>query len=60
MMETTIFGFHTSFYIPTIQTLAFHPPHVRILGTNRCGEMRHTAFKRSELFQDALCRRYYA
>ena len=39
MMETTISDFHTSFYIPAIQKLAFHLPHVRILGTNHCGEM---------------------
>ena len=60
MMETTISDFHTSFYIPAIQKLAFHLPHVRILGTNHCGEMRHRAFKRRELFQDFLCRRDYA
>ena len=60
MTETTISGFHASFYIPAIQNLAFHLPHVRILGTNHCGEMRRTAFKRRELFQDVLCRRDYA
>ena len=32
MMETKISGFHTSFYIPAIQKLVFHLPHVRILG----------------------------
>ena len=58
-METTIYGFHTSFYIPAIQKLAFNLPHVRILGTNHCGEMRRTAFKQRELFQDLLfCRDY--
>ena len=40
--------------------MAFHLPHVRILGTNHCGELRRTAFKRRELFQDVLCRRDYA
>ena len=55
MMETTISDFHTSFYIPAIQNLAFQLPHVRILGTNHCGAMRRTAFKRRELFQDVLC-----
>ena len=59
-METTISDFHNSFYIPAIQKLAFHLPHVRILGTNQCGEMRHTAFKRRELFQDVICCRAYA
>ena len=60
MMETTISNFHTSFYIPAIQNLAFHLPHVRILGTNHCGELRHIAFKGRELFQNVLCRRDYA
>ena len=45
MMETKISGFHTSFYITAIQNLAFHLPHVHILGTNHCGEMRRIAFK---------------
>ena len=56
MMETTISDFHTRFYIPAIKKLAFHLPYVRILGTNHGGEMRRTAFKRRELFQDVLCR----
>ena len=59
MMETTIYGFCTSFYIPAIQKLAFCLSHVRILGTNHCGEMRCAAFKQHELFQDVLCRRDY-
>ena len=44
MMEITIYNFYTSF-IPAIQRLAFHLPHVRILGTNHCGAIQHTAFK---------------
>ena len=59
MMETTISDFHTSFYIPYIQKLAFHLPHVRILGKNHCGELQRTAFKRCELFQDVICCRDY-
>ena len=59
MMDTKISDFHTSFYIPAIQKLAFHLPHVRILGTNHCGEMRHTAFKQRELFKDFRCRSDY-
>ena len=59
MMEIKISDFHTSFYIPSIQNLAYHQPHVRILGTNHCGEIRRTAFKRRELFQDVLCCRDY-
>ena len=60
MMKTTISDFHTSFYISDIQKLAFRLPHVHILGTNHCGEIRRTALKRRELFQDVLCRRDYA
>ena len=59
MMETKLSDFHTSFYIPAIKTSAFHLPHVHILGTNHCGEMQRTSFKRCELFQDVLCRRGY-
>ena len=60
MTETTISDFHTSFYILAIHKLAFHLSHVRILGTNHCGELRRTAFKQRELFQDVICRRDYA
>ena len=60
MMETTIYDFHTRFYIPAIHKLAFHLPHVLILGTNHCGKLRRKAFKRRELFQDVQCRRDYA
>ena len=60
MMETTTSDFHTSSYIPYIPKLVFHPPYVRILGTNHCGEMRCIAFKQRELFQDFLCCRDYA
>ena len=59
MTETTILDFHASFYIPAIQKLAFHLPHVHIIGANHCGEMRQTAFKQRENFQDVLCRRDY-
>ena len=59
MMKTTIYDFHTSLYIPAIQKLTFHLTHVRILGTNHCGELQRTSFKRRELSQDVLCRRYY-
>ena len=40
IMETTIYNFRTSFYIPEIQKLAFHIPNVQILGTNHCGDSR--------------------
>ena len=60
VMETTISYFHTSFYIPAIQKLSSHLPHVRIIGTNHCGKLRCTAFKQRELLQYVLCRRDYA
>ena len=60
MTGTTISHFHTSFYIISIQKLAFHIPNVRILDTNHFGAMRRTAFKRRELFQYVLCCRDYA
>ena len=60
MMETTISGFRNSFYIPSIQKLAFHLLHVRILGTTHCGEMRRTAFKERELFQYVICCQDYS
>ena len=58
-METTISNFHTSLYITEIHKLAFHIPHVQILGKNHCGNSHQTAFKRRESFKDALCHRDY-
>ena len=58
-METKIFDFRTSFYIPAIQKLAFHLPYVRILGKNNCGAVRRASFKQRELFKDVLCHRDY-
>ena len=60
MMGTNFSDFHTSFYIPAIQKLAFHLPHVCILGKNHCGEMQRTSFKGRELFQDVRCRCDYS
>ena len=55
-METTIYDFHTIFYIPAIQSLGFQLPHVRILSKNHCSELRRTSFKYRKLFQDIICR----
>ena len=60
MMETTISNFHTSFYIPEIQKLAFHIPHIQILVANHCGDYLQTAFKRRKSFQDWICYCDYA
>ena len=59
IMETKISHSRTSFYIPDLQKLSFRLQHVHIIGTNHCGEMQRTSFKRRELFQDVLCRREY-
>ena len=60
MIETYIDNFHTSFYITEIKNLAFHLPHVRILGTNNCGNTRREALKRRRENQDMLCHCDYA
>ena len=36
---------HEDFYIPEMKNLAFYLPHVRIIGTNNCGNTLHEAFK---------------
>ena len=56
MLETSISDFHTSLYIPEIQKIVFHLPHIRILGTNHCGDNCTEAFKRQISNQDVLCR----
>ena len=40
--------------------LAFHIPHVQILGKNHCVNSCLNAFKHRELFQDVICCRDYA
>ena len=40
--------------------MAFKIPHVQILSTNHCGDLRRNAFKRHKSFQDVLCRSDYA
>ena len=60
MLETTIYYLYTNFYIPAIKRLAFNLPHMRILVTNHCGELRHTVFKRRKLFQYFLYHCDYA
>ena len=53
-MGTKKFDFCASFFISAIQKLAFHLPHVCILGTNHYCEMRRKDFKRRELSQYVL------
>ena len=59
-METTISNCHKYIYIPEVQKLAFHIPHLQIIGTNQCGDSRRTEFKRRKSFQDVVCRHDYA
>ena len=59
-MEKTFSNFHTSFFITDIHKLAFHIPHVQIMGTNHCGDSCQTVFKRHKSFQYVLCRLDYA
>ena len=37
MMDLSTGSFNQDLYIPAIRKLAFHIPHVRILGTHHCG-----------------------
>ena len=48
MTETSIYDFHTSFYIPSIQDLEYHVSHVCIIGTHHCGNTHCEVFKLSE------------
>ena len=55
MMETSTADLYTRFYIPSIQKIVFHLPHVRILGTNHCGNTHLKELKRCIGKQDVLC-----
>ena len=60
LLVTSITESHENFYIPEIKKLAFHLPHVRILGTHHCGKERRYEFKLWENVQDVSCRRDYS
>ena len=55
MMVTYIADFHTRLYIPEIQKLDFHLPHVQILRTHHCRNALFEALKCCREFQDVLC-----
>ena len=38
LLETSVTEFHENLYISAIKKLVFNFPHVRILGTHRCGK----------------------
>ena len=56
LLETSITEFHEIFCILEIQKMAFHLPHVRILGTHHCGKERREAFKHHGNSYVVLCR----
>ena len=56
MMETTIYNFPTSFYIPVIHKVGVSPSTC----TNTSVESCQSVFKRCELFQYVLCCRNYS
>ena len=43
-----------------MQNIAFHLPHIRIIGTNHCGNTRREAFKRRIKHKGVLCRGDYS
>ena len=57
MMETSIVNFNISFYIPSIQNLAFHLPYKSILRINHYGNTFREALKFCKANKDVLwCR----
>ena len=59
LLDTSIIQFQKKFYIPAIQKLSFHLPHVRILGNHHSGKDIREAFKIRVNLHDILCRRDY-
>ena len=57
IMESSIVEFHQDFYIPEIKKLAFHLPHVCIIGTHKCSNTCKEAFDHSSYFQEVFCHR---
>ena len=60
LLETSITEFHENIYIPYIQKMTFHFPHVHILGTHNCGKECCNTFKRQSNLYYILCRQGYA
>ena len=46
LLEETITSFHQNYYMPSIEKLAYHLAHVRILGSNHVGLTRKQALMR--------------
>ena len=52
--------FHVKYYQPAIEKLAYHIPHVCILGTNHIGKTRREALEKGQSDYDVKLRRDYA
>ena len=52
--------FHVKYYHPAIEKLAYHMPHVCILGTNHVGKTRREAVERGHCDCDVKLRCDYA
>jgi hypothetical protein len=46
LLERPIGVFHRDYYLPSLEKLAYHRPHCRILSKDHCGNARLAAFKR--------------
>ena len=55
MMDLSTFYFYQYFYITEIQKLAFHLPHVRLIGMHQCIKTYQEALKSCSYFQNVLC-----
>ena len=51
--------FHQKLYTPAIHKIAFHLPHVQIIGIYYCGNTCREAFQSRAEYQYVLCRKYY-
>ena len=54
MIETLVAYFRQRFYIPEIQKLVLHLPHIHIIGTRYCVNTRHEVFNCRASYQDLL------
>ena len=52
---STYCWFSHTFYISVIKKVLFHLPHIQILGTHPCGNIRREAFKHRRAFKYVLC-----
>ena len=60
MFDENIITFHEKYYKDAIDKLAYHLPHVKILGTNHVGLRRRNALLLRRDKKDIKSRRDYA